>query len=176
MNRIVLRRILGDERGLSLVEMMVAGIAMMLISSMLLTWAVIAMNADRAHQERLETMDELRLAKADIAKQVRNADGILASSTSTKLLIWHDADGNDFPQSAEVTVWEIVGTELVTYPLADPDSAHIISGHLTSGSAFVVIYEAATAVGVNAAFEADIDGTGSSPPFSIVLEATIRNA
>lgn len=106
------RRFLDDQRGVTLVELLVVIVISAIIGSAILMSVVSAARAEQRALDLRENTDAARLATERIRDDLRGSFGVCDGSDESTLIVWdRDADGNE----------RIDDTELRTFSLVDGD-------------------------------------------------------
>jgi prepilin-type N-terminal cleavage/methylation domain-containing protein len=106
------RRFLDDQRGVTLVELLVVIVISAIIGSAILMSVVSAARAEQRALDLRENTDAARLATERIRDDLRGSFGVCDGSDASTLIVWDgDADGNE----------RIEDTELRTFTLVDGD-------------------------------------------------------
>ena len=112
-----LRRLRMDERGISLTELMIASLVTAIISAMVVAWVGTVSHNDRLNQEDIAAVDELRVAKSRMTKELRFASAVYPalSVAPDSVTVWIDADRSGTPADpGEQITWEINGDGTLT--------------------------------------------------------------
>ncbi|MFQ5553932.1 MAG: PilW family protein [Acidimicrobiia bacterium] len=120
------RRIFSPEDGLTILELMVAAAVSMISIAIVTTWMIAATRVDIDQDADFDGLNELRLAKAQMVREIRFATGSVATSTPDSIEVWVDLDGSGGagPDSAgEHVIWRIIVGDLVRLEDDDMDTA-----------------------------------------------------
>ena len=98
-------RLRRDESGLTIVELAVATFIVGIVLAMVGTAIMMMLRAERATSADTESLTALRFARENIEQEVRQADEILDTSTTTELHLWLDADNDTVQAPGETVVW-----------------------------------------------------------------------
>ena len=105
-----LNRLRTDERGVTLVELMVASIFTLIISGSVLGWVSTINTQEQVNRLDVAAIDELRVAKDRITKELRFASDVFPalSVTGETVVVWIDADKDGIaPEPGEWVTWAI---------------------------------------------------------------------
>ncbi len=109
----MLRRIRRSESGLTIVELSVAMFGLAFVSAIMLSWFVGANSVDQLHRDDDEVVQELRVSKELLTKDLRRARNVTVAEKQS-ITLWLDLDHNDFVGDGELVTWAIADSgELV---------------------------------------------------------------
>lgn len=128
-----LRQLWRDEDGLSIVEIGVSLVITSLMSVALVTWIDSAGAAASLHREDDVVVQDLRIAKERITRELRVAESV-SGATAGQVTVWVDSDDDDFPDSGEQVTWAIQDGSLLRW--TDTTESQVFVSNLISGSAF----------------------------------------
>jgi len=97
---------LAGESGTSLLELAVTLFITSLMSASLVTWIGTAGTAAGLHSSDDQAVQDLRLAKEHLTRDLRVAQAVLVAE-SASVSVWIDADGDDFQDAGEEVTWTI---------------------------------------------------------------------
>lgn len=100
-----MKRLHGDS-GTSIVELGVAMFVTALMSAAMVTWMHTAGAATALHRGDDDAVQELRIAKSVIGRDLRNAESVLVAGT-VSVTVWVDDDDDDFQDVGEAITWTI---------------------------------------------------------------------
>ena len=171
-------RPISDDRGISVIEMMVAMLITAVISAIMLSWVVAVLRTDEFQQDELEALDQMRLAKARLVKELRFATIIDPDSTTSAITFAVELGGASGPDlSGELVTWSIEsdGT-MVRYVDNDPDTAVVQATVLVAAESGFAYDPGGTLSPVTITLVADV-ATGTNPAArSIRIQVHARNA
>jgi len=108
-----LRRLRADERGLSVAELGVSMVITAIVSVIMVTWVVAVTRTDELHQADDNALQQLRMAKERITRDLRRAEGITVADPH-QVTVWLDDDRDGFVDGGELITWTITqGGDLV---------------------------------------------------------------
>jgi Tfp pilus assembly protein FimT len=97
---------LRSDRGVTLVELSVSMFGLAFLSAIMLSWFVGASRVDELHRSDDEVIQELRVARELLTKDIRRARSITAAAP-TSLTVWLDADRDLIADDGELVTWAI---------------------------------------------------------------------
>jgi hypothetical protein len=97
---------LQDDSGTSIVELGVAMFVTALMSAAMVTWMHSAGAAISLHGGDDQAMQELRIAKSVIGRDLRSAESVLSAGT-VSVTVWVDDDDDDFQDIGEAITWAV---------------------------------------------------------------------
>ncbi len=164
-----------DQRGLTLVELMVAMFIAAVVTAGMVTWMIAVVRADRAQEARLEVIDALRAAKSRIVKEVRFATEIYPpGSGDDSFSFWVDEDrSGGAPDVGELVTYEILGDGTLqrsTDDSSDP-AAMVARGVIAADSEFAVADNTLTLT-----LAIDLDPSDSVKARSVQTTVEARNS
>jgi hypothetical protein len=130
-------RLRHDEAGSSVVELGIAMLITAIMSIALVTWMTSAGTAAALHESDDVAVQDLRLAKELISRELRVAEDVL-SGDAHLVTVWIDDDDDDFMDSGEQISW-YVGSDGALWRWTDTEEGQIQAGSLVyadSGFAF----------------------------------------
>jgi prepilin-type N-terminal cleavage/methylation domain-containing protein len=89
---IAIRRLVNDETGMTLPELMVSLIILGIVSTMVMSGAIAIFRSSRVQNQDYDTLGALRNAVGFMERELREGRRMYASSTSQDLTIWVDHD------------------------------------------------------------------------------------
>jgi type II secretory pathway pseudopilin PulG len=107
----VTRTRLGGESGTSLVELGITLLITSIMSASLISWITAAGNAAGLHSADDVAVQELRLAKEHISRDLRVARAVLVADAAT-VSVWVDADEDEYRDPGEAITWTIADGNL----------------------------------------------------------------
>lgn len=125
---------LRDDSGTSVVELGMAMMVTAMMSIALVTWMSSAGASLALHREDDYVVQDLRIAKELIGRELRIAEAVVAAQAGS-VTVWIDDDDDDFLDPGESITWRLVndGTLRRSNDLGDEQ---IIASRLLSGSRF----------------------------------------
>ena len=113
------------QSGMSLIELMVGMAVASIAIAVVFAWLVAATRVDLDQDADFQGLNELRIAKAQMTKELRFADGSLTAGSSNSIEVWIDVDGNGTgPDSTgEQVIWRIYNGDLIRYTDDDLNTA-----------------------------------------------------
>jgi Tfp pilus assembly protein PilW len=175
------------EAGLSLVELGVSMFISMLVLALMGAWIVSANRMERFQGEAAQSLDEIRVAKDLLVKELRFANGLSVDTAKTnlhKVTFWVDSAtqgtrGQPDAGIGEWVTWELTtdgrllrSTDKTGDPITTQARGLVYNSAGAPGSAFT--YPVATAVGIR--LVADMDPSGGAAAEVIETRVTLRNA
>lgn len=172
----MMSRLITDEAGITISELMVA-IAITSITTLLLTTITFTTNRiDTFAQDDSSTLAELRIATERITKEIRQSRIIYPDSTDRLVHFWVDYDLDNQQDDNERISWEVRtesgDTDLVRYTEADPTPV-VIAESYVDGPTFSydpVVDSVPRVVTITLTMDGDPD----KAPGSRVIESEIR--
>ncbi len=105
---------LHDDGGISLVELAISSFILLIISTIMMTALMIVTRTNKIVAEDTETLTTARIARARMEQEIRQADEVLASSTSSSITIWLDENNNDTQDVGELITWSFIDIDGVS--------------------------------------------------------------
>lgn len=99
-------RLGGDDRGSSILEIGVSLVITALMTVAMVNWMSSAGAAAALHREDDAVVQDLRLAKERIGRELRVAEAVYVA-TPTRVTVWVDDDDDDYPDAGEKITWYI---------------------------------------------------------------------
>ena len=100
--------VIRDERGVTLIELMVSMLLLAFVSAAVVTGMTSAMRSADLHRDDDRAVQDLRLAKERLTRELRAAAELQAASGSS-ITVWIDQDADGDVDPGEVVMWEITG-------------------------------------------------------------------
>lgn len=170
-----------DDRGFSLVELLVTLAILSVVGILSVTLLVTALRTDDYSRQETTALDELRFATEFITKEVRQARLVYPDSTDQYLHIWIDYDIDNQQDADERIVYEIDTTgitpTLIRYSEAGTPTRRILMEGIVVAPLFT--YEPAFPAvprTVGMTLQADVDPTSEPNARTVMSEVRIRNA
>lgn len=110
-----MRRVLGDERGITLVELIVAMAILAIAAPIVGTVMVSSLRATDEMSSSSQVLDELRLQVTAISRELRSATCITSpaeNSAGTTLTFRTASNGLDANDNGSIVTYEVLGGEL----------------------------------------------------------------
>lgn len=110
-------RLLRDESGLTLPELMVGSFITMLVGGLLLMSITTALRVEDFTGEDSQALAELRTATERFEKEIRQARKVYETSTGDRIQFWVDYDRDNQQDLVEQIIWEeaLVGDRAVLH-------------------------------------------------------------
>lgn len=168
----MMRRLLADDRGITLTEMVVAMMVSAIVMTATVVWLSAVLRTDEAQADRLDSIEELRKAKGQITRELRFAKEVIdPPATDDAITFWLDGGTKDLKEPGEMITYILVGDELHRITDAVPPETHIIAtGLQASGTSMVLTDDT-----VDLTFTVDLDPGDDLPSRSIQTSITARN-
>ncbi|MGI9648180.1 MAG: PilW family protein [Acidimicrobiia bacterium] len=99
---------LHDDDGITLVELAISSFILLIISAIMLTALMMAVRTNKIVVEDTETLTTARIARARMELEIRQADEVLSSSTSSSIVLWLDDNNDDVVDTGEQISWAFV--------------------------------------------------------------------
>ena len=168
-----LRLLRRGEAGVSLLEMSVSMFGLAFVSAIMLSWFIGANRVEELHRNDDEVVQELRVSRELITKDVRRARAITVAQPS-KLTLWLDTDHDDVVDVGEKVTWLLEEDGDLLRRADDGAGATQAAGLVMSASGFSYDDDTLSAIRtVTIAFVAELDGGGER---SLSADITLRNA
>ena len=171
-----MNRLQGDS-GTSIVELGVAMFVTALMSAAMVTWMHTAGAATSLHGGDDQAMQELRLAKSFIGRDLRNAEGVLSAGT-VSITVWVDDDDDDFQDIGEAITWAVTDDGQLTRSTDDGEFGVLASNLVYGESHFAYdspTLEDITEIGIQLKAHV-VTVAGESGTRSIGLRIHVRNS
>lgn len=121
------RSLIRDERGVTLVELMVSMLLVAFVSAAVVTGMTSAMRSANLHRDDDRAVQDLRLAKERLTRELRTA-AELQAATASSITVWIDSDADGTEDPGEVVTWEITADgSLLRSTDTSPASAVVIN-------------------------------------------------
>jgi len=104
-----LRGARSEDRGVSLVEVLVASGITMVVLTLVTTAVIGAFRLHSATDDETSGQFDVRTTIERLGRDVRNARSIDAGATASRLVLWIDSDSDYSKDAAEIITWELVG-------------------------------------------------------------------
>lgn len=130
----MIARLLHDDRGASIVELGVAMIVTAVMSAALVSWMSSAGATIALHTEDDVVVQDLRVAKERIGRELRVAEDVLEAGHNL-VTIWVDDDDDDFTDAGERITWYL-GTDGNLWRWTDTSEGQVQASRLRSDSQF----------------------------------------
>lgn len=162
-----------DDGGVSILEMSVSMFGLAFVAAIMLSWFVGASRVDDLHRNDDAVVQELRISRELLTKDVRRARAITVA-TPWEVTLWLDGDHDDIVDVGERVTWEVQGDgDLVRQADDGVGTAHA-TGLIVDSSGFVYDDEAVPSIRtVGFAFVAKVEGGGER---SLSSEISLRNS
>jgi Tfp pilus assembly protein PilW len=170
-----LRRIFDDEQGITLVELMVGSVLALLTMAIVATWVWTTSRVEINQEHDLDALAAMRLAKSQVQRELRYADGILPSTSKRAIDVWVDLDnsGGGAPSSsAEHVTWQLTGDTLIRYEGGNPKTAKVILNDVDVGRSTLALNGAVADI----EFVVDVEQGSNLVTRTIKTRVTLRNA
>jgi Tfp pilus assembly protein FimT len=168
-----LGRFRGDERGISLTELMIASLVTAIIASIVIAWVGTVSRNDRLNQEDIAAVDELRVAKSRITKELRFAAALYPalSVAPDSVTVWIDADRSGTPADpGERITWAIEDDGTLTRT-TDTGEVEIQASGLDPDASSIVLDTASSNIEIRLVSALD---TGTDRVREIVTTVNVR--
>lgn len=175
-----------QEQGMTIVELSIASFILLVISALMLTALLMVGRTNRIVAEDTETLTTARIARQRMEREVRQADEILAASTSSELALWLDDNNDNAKDSNELIVWRFVdidglpgGKAELIRSVVDPavlDQPNGIHYRSPDGTGYVPFVYSPSAppgtqqISITLIVEPETEGSGGEP---VTLEAIV---
>lgn len=168
-----LRPRLRGDAGVSILEASVSMFGLAFVAAIMLSWLVGANRVDEIHRNDDEVIQELRVSRELLTKDVRRARAITVAQP-WQLTLWLDGDHDDIVDVGERVTWGVEGDgDLVRSTDGGGDVAHA-TGLVIGSSHFAYDAEAVGSIrSVSFAFVVQIENGGQR---SLSAEVSLRNS
>ena len=168
-----LRRTIEErERGTSLVELSVSMFGLAFVAAIMLSWFVGANRVDELQRNDDEVIQDLRISRELLTKDLRRARSITAADVLA-VTMWLDTDRDDIVDGGELITWEVEGDgDFVRSTDLGIETVHARS-LLTGSSAFT--YDDVVAASVTAVHVTLVAGLDTGSTRSMSVEISMRN-
>ena len=171
-----MNRLQGDS-GTSIVELGVAMFITALMAAAMVTWLHTAGAATDLHRADDQAVQDLRIAKSLIGRDLRNAESVLVAGT-VSVTVWVDDDDDDFQDVGESITWAVTSEGQLTRSTDDGEFGVLASNLVYDESHFS--YDSPnlaeiTEIGIQIMARVDTVA-GESGTRSIGLQIHVRNA
>ncbi len=178
------RTLRDDDSGLTLVELMVAMLAAAIVSAVMMQWLITVTRTDEYEQEASIALEEMRVAKGRLIKEMRFADTVeLSLSDEHTVELWTDLNDDDSAQVGigEYVTWRIKPEGTLTRegddnPGFEDVHASRLVYDLAAGPDTSRFTFDPSGTSVTIELVADIDGADGPDPKRIRTEVHLRNA
>lgn len=109
----MIRRKLVEDGGVSLVELAITLLITSIMSISLITWITTAGKAAGLHREDDQAIQELRVAKELLTRDLRIARAVLVAEPS-RVSVWIDSDEDEYRDPGETITWSFDDGTLTT--------------------------------------------------------------
>lgn len=99
---------LGNDAGMTIVELSIASFILLMISALMLTAMLMVSRTNQIVAQDTESLTTARIARARIEREIREADEIIATSDRDTLELWLDDNNDDIQDPAELITWEFI--------------------------------------------------------------------
>ena len=134
------RRSLGGDAGMSLVELGVSMVITSLLSVLMVTWFSAGVGSENSQRSYDEALSDLRDVSDRLSREVRAA-GYLTEAEPYSLSFWLDSDRDGEVGEGESITWAIEGSDMRRFTEDDSENV-VVATNLTTGSQFS--YDAVT--------------------------------
>lgn len=110
MRRIWERRLLGGDRGLTLIELMVSMLLMGILSGLVLDAYVSTTRTLRHDTNESQGLDDVNKVVERLGRDIRDARGIAPGADASHLVLWIDSDSDYIDQPSENVEWQLQAT------------------------------------------------------------------
>jgi hypothetical protein len=161
------------DRGVSILETAVSMFGLAFVAAIMLSWFVGANRVDELHRNDDQVVQELRVSRELLTKDVRRSRAITVAQP-WELTLWLDGDHDDIVDVGERVTWEVAGNgDLVRYADDETGLAHA-TGLVIGSSGFTYDDVVATSIRtVTFTFVAQVDGGGKR---SLSADISLRNS
>lgn len=170
-----LRRCLGGDAGMSLVELGVSMVITSLLAVLMVTWLSAGVGSESSQRSYDEALSGLRDVSDRLSREVRAA-GYLTTAEPESLSFWLDGDRDGVVGQGESITWAIEGSDMRRFTEDDSENV-VLASHLTTGSQFS--YDAATPGSVTRVTIDLVAAAETRAGFDLVLHSAdiyLRNA
>jgi type II secretory pathway component PulJ len=101
-----LQRVRDDDRGLSVAELGVSLVITAIASVIMVSWVVAVTRTDRLHQADDEALQQLRIAKEKITRDLRRAEDLTVADPD-QVTAWLDDDRDGVVDAGETVTWMV---------------------------------------------------------------------
>lgn len=158
------------DRGITLVELMVASLGALIIGAVMLSWLVNVSQTDEYEQQASIALEEMRTAKGRLVKDLRFADAVNAPAIPHEVEISIEGD---------IVIWRFEADGTLTRNVSGTPSQHaanlvydIAAG---PGSSRFLYDNPAAPTQVTIELVADIESTQGPDPKQIRTDVHLRN-
>lgn len=131
----MIRRLKGEDHGTSIVELGVSLLVTAMLTVAMVSWMSSAGAAATLHREDDVVVQDLRLAKQRITRELRVAESVSVASQS-QVTVWVDDDDDNFLDNGETVTW-FIGTDGNLWRWTDTEDEQIhVSNLVYSDSHF----------------------------------------
>lgn len=173
------QRLDADERGITLVELMVAMVITVMVGLLLIAALTMVTRVDRFTRQDSEALAELRTATERFQKEMRQARKVYSDSTSTSAHFWVDYNRDNQQNLSEKLIWrqETVSGETRLIRTSEAGGTIIQALDIVPGSSsFVYVPAPEDTTVVTITLTADVS-SGSGPSGRTVrTQVRLRNA
>jgi hypothetical protein len=168
-----LRTVMRREGGVSILEMSVSMFGLAFVSAIMLSWFIGANRVDELHRNDDEVIQELRVSRELMTKDVRRARAITVAQP-WKLTLWLDGDHDDVVDVGERVTWQVEEDGDLVRRADDEIGATHATSLVVGSSGFTYDDETISSIRtVTIAFVAQLEGGGER---SLSADITLRNA
>lgn len=172
------RRLVADERGITLVEMMVAMAISAVVSLLLLAALSMVFRVDRFTRQDSQALGELRIATERFQKEMRQARKVYADSTATSVHFWVDYNRDNQQNQSEKLTWrqETISGETRLVRTNEAGSSFIEAVDLVPGSPFLYNPAPEDTTVVTITLTADVSPGAQPSGRTVRTRVRLRNA
>jgi hypothetical protein len=173
------RRLLRDESGLTLPELMVASVISMLVGALTVVSITTALRVDDFTREDSEALGELRTATERFEKEVRQARKVYEGSTGDRIQFWVDYNRNNQQELAEQIIWEeeLIGDRAVLERTNAAGSFEtLVNSGLTPGTPFSYNFPPPETTVVTITLVGDVKSESTPSGRTVRTQVRLRNA
>lgn len=169
----------GDERGAFLVDMIVTLVITVLLGGLVWTMAASVYRASRYSEQDTGSLAALRIAMDRLEREVRQAQLIYPTSTSTTLKFWVDTDLDRVQDANERVTWQVSNPSGSIARLTRTTDAGgpvtIVARNLLWNATFAYFAYNADKDVVTLSYIADLDPASLAPQRSVSTDVQLRN-
>ncbi|MEK7251652.1 MAG: hypothetical protein AAB198_00155 [Actinomycetota bacterium] len=126
---------LSGEGGFTLVELSISLMFTLLIGGVVVAWIGAASSSVGLHQADDAAVQNLRVAKEQLGKELRRA-GELINASSSYVAVWLDEDADLTIDTGETVTWTIGSDGSLVRSTDAGDSVEVMAGLVVPGSSF----------------------------------------
>ncbi|RZV46682.1 MAG: hypothetical protein EX267_02850 [Acidimicrobiia bacterium] len=95
----------GSDDGITIVELAISSFILLIIGAIMLTALLMVARTNEAVAQDTESLTTARIARHRLEQEIRQADAVLPTSSSTSIDLWLDENNDDIQDPNELITW-----------------------------------------------------------------------